>query len=244
MKNRKYKIILCEGETDQILIGSYLEKIGKWTYFKGKNLPFHKESINWFTNSEEDFLGIWQVGGNNFTIPLKEVLDLAHLESSIQKLAIITDHDDNDAETVRPSKLLSVIGKELNTEAAVDLQWIGQWKSLTFQDSFKAYSVIELCYILVPLNMQGALETFMLESLAEQAPEKEGIICQARDFINNIKSNVYLTKRREKVKAQLGVSLSVFSPDRIFTTMDELLKSVNWAEFQTAHEQFKALDNV
>ena len=120
MKNRKYKIILCEGETDQILIGSYLEKIGKWKYFKGKNLPFHKESINWFTNSEEDFLGIWQVGGNNFTIRLKEVLDLAHLESSIQKLAIITDHDDNDAETVRPSKLLSVIGKELITEAAVD----------------------------------------------------------------------------------------------------------------------------
>lgn len=107
-----------------------------------------------------------------------------------------------------------------------------------------ADSVIELCYILVPLKMQGALETFMLNSLAEQASEKDEIIRQASDFINNLKSDVYLTKRREKVKAQLGVSLSVFSPDRVFTTMNELLQSVNWAVFQTAHEQFKALNNL
>lgn len=240
----KYKVILCEGETDQILIGSYLEQIGNWNYSKNRKLPFTKESINWFVNSENDFLGIWQVGGNDFSIPLKKVLELAHLESSIQKLAVITDHDDSDAETVRPSTLLSIIGEELKTEAVVDLQWIGQWTSLAFQDKFMANSVIELCYILVPINMQGALETFMLESLSEQAPEKDEIISQASDFINNLKSKAYLTKRREKVKAQLGVSLSVFSPDRIFTTMNELLQSVNWAEFQTTHEQFKALDKI
>lgn len=130
----KYKVILCEGETDQILIGSYLEQIGNWNYLKDRKLPFTKESINWFVNSENDFLGIWQVGGNDFTIPMRKVLEMAHYESSIQKLAIITDHDDSDAETVRPSTLLSIIGEELKTESVVDLQWIGQWTSLAFQD--------------------------------------------------------------------------------------------------------------
>ena len=81
----------------------------------------------------------------------------------------------------------------------------------------------------------------MLASLSEQAAEKERVITQAKEFVENFKSDVYLRQRREKNKAELGVSLSIFSPDRIFTTMNELIRSVNWVEYQTAQKQFRLL---
>jgi hypothetical protein len=46
------------------------------------------------------------------------------------------------------------------------------------------------------------------------------------------------------VKAELGVSLSVFSPDRIFTTMKELIDSVQWEKFATANAQFERLKEL
>ena len=244
MNNKRYKIILCEGETDQILLGCYLGQIGDWEFFKGNNMPFSENPVNWFRNPENSILGIWQVGGNDFSDAVTKVLRMAYLEPSIEKLAIITDHDDVEAETLRAWTLQSIIEKELKAGAMHDLQWVDHWISLSFEDSFANNSTIELCYILVPLHEQGALETFMLSALSETAPEKEEIISQVKNFISNIKSGVYLKQRREKIKAQLGVSLSIFSPDRIFTTMNELLKSVNWADFETAHTQFKTLDRL
>lgn len=38
-------IVLCEGETDQVLISSYLGAVRGWKYFRYKNPPFAKEPI-------------------------------------------------------------------------------------------------------------------------------------------------------------------------------------------------------
>ncbi len=94
MNNNRYKIILCEGETDQILLGCNLGQIGDWEFFKGNNMPFSENPVNWFRNPENTILGIWQVGGNDFSDAVTKVLRMAYLEPSIEKLAIITDHDD------------------------------------------------------------------------------------------------------------------------------------------------------
>ena len=44
----KYNIILCEGETDQILLGYYLSEVSSWAFFKFKESPFPEEEVNWF----------------------------------------------------------------------------------------------------------------------------------------------------------------------------------------------------
>ena len=99
-------------------------------------------------------------------------------------------------------------------------------------------------YLLVPLDSVGALETFMMNSLSEQNEEKSNVILQAKEFVKNFSSQVYLRERREKVKAELGVSLSVFSPDKVFTTMKELIDSAHWETFATANTQFERLKEL
>jgi len=64
------------------------------------------------------------------------------------------------------------------------------------------------------------------------------LVCQG------FKSDVYLKKRRERTKAELGVALSAFSPDKVFTTMQELIDSFDWTEFEATDKQFKLLTEI
>jgi len=90
----------------------------------------------------------------------------------------------------------------------------------------------------------GALETFMLDALSEKSPEKKHVVEQSRSFVKGFKSDVYLKKRRERTKAELGVALSAFSPDKVFTTMQELIDSFDWTEFEATDKQFKLLTEI
>ena len=63
-------------------------------------------------------------------------------------------------------------------------------------------------------------------------------------FIKGFQSEEFLKKRRERVKAELSVSISVFLPDRMFDTMTELIKSIDWADFRTTDTQFGVLLNI
>lgn len=84
----------------------------------------------------------------------------------------------------------------------------------------------------------------MMNALSEQSKDKEHVIEESKTFIDGFQSDVYLKHRREKIKAELGVSLSIFSPDRIFTTMKELIDSVAWEDFSETHKQFELLKRL
>ncbi len=239
------KFILCEGETDQILVGYYLKKVEGWNYSHNPDkVPFKKENINWFVK-DKDLLGLWAVGGNDFSNPLREIMDRCRMEpDSTESVVIFTDHDDDIAEWERFEKILSEV-KDLIEEGEIDpAKMMGKWGKVTLRSRFDTLCKLRMSYILVPENQQGALETFMLNTLASDQKEYKNVIDQVRNFISGFKSEVYLRHRREKTKAELGVSLSVFSPDKIFTTIDELLNSVKWEEFRGFGEQFDILKDM
>lgn len=87
-------------------------------------------------------------------------------------------------------------------------------------------------------------ETDILNSLADNDIEKNKVIKQVKDFVSNLDSDVYLQKRRERVKAELGVSVAVFSPDKVFTEMSELISSVRWENLDYIHSQFALLREI
>lgn len=235
-------IILCEGETDQALVGCYLEKVAGWTFTRDiKDNPFPKESINWYTDKARHIFGIWQVGGNNFSIALKSLFEREKLEHSIDSVVIITDHDDKGAEQERVTTLQSVIATVLDDQIIEVTVTTNAWSIISFRDAFGATKV-QFLYLLVPVEEYGALETFMMNALSEQSEEKEHVIEESKAFVNEFQSDVYLKQRRDRIKAELGVSLSIFSPDRIFTTMKELIDSVHWEKFEESHRQFDELN--
>ncbi len=64
------KIILCEGETDAILLSYYLGKVAGWKYCKrgpaeiAIKTDFFEESVNWYERGD-DWLLICAAGGKD-----------------------------------------------------------------------------------------------------------------------------------------------------------------------------------
>ena len=238
-------IILCEGETDQILLGSYLEKKNGWVYLNSiKDSPFPNEFITFFKNDAEEIRGIWPVGGNDFVPAIKSIIERETDDHLISKLVIVTDHDETEG-LERFSTILQVIKNALGSRLKnnVDSFSVNSWNTIRFDNVFEDIS-IGFLFLLIPLAENGALETFMLNALSEQSLDKEYVITESRRFVAEFHSDVYLKQRREKTKAELGVSLSVFTPDKVFTTMKELLDSVDWSRFAIAREQFGLFDGL
>lgn len=242
---KKYRsLILCEGETDQALIGSYLEATAGWVYLKKtSDFPFQGERICAYQKDESNTLGIWQVGGNDFSHAIDVILEGAKKDEVVDNIVVVTDHDDLDAEQSRPQVILDDFSSSLGIETLTKDNYLNKWSPISYNNVFGP-SVIQFCYLLMPLEETGALETFMMNSLSEQNAENKNVISQAKTFVREFSSEKYLRERREKVKAELGVSLSVFSPDRVFTTMKELIDSVSWGDFTTAHVQFERLQEL
>lgn len=240
-------MILCEGRTDRDLIGCYLSKVKQWSYIENpEDVPFTDQKINWYKCDDDVYVGIWPVGGADFKPSIALIMERERMEHGIDKVAIVTDHDDENAESKRLMSICGVIEDNLSitfrpsSEAFINKEWI----DIEFSDMFGRSSVINFAYILVPKNEYGALETYMMDSLADNDSEKRNVIKQAKQFIKEFDSNVYLKKRRDRIKAELGVSLSIFSPDKALSTMIELINSVEWDRFVETHSQFALLRDI
>ena len=237
-------IILCVGITEAILISYFLADVSGWKFEKSKNAPFENFSsnINWYRTKQANYCAIWSVGGCDFTKAVEIIIGREKIEHSIENIVIVTDNDDVGAVTQRFSDIEDVIKRELGLSSLSNLSQAGC--DITVTDGFQNKNIISLQYLLVPENKSGALETFILDALSEQDEGKKDVIRKVEDFVNNFESDRYLRERREKTKAKLGVSLAIFSPDKIFTTMDEFLRSTKWGKFETTNTQFQILKDL
>ena len=241
-------VILCEGESDQILIGAYLGSVIGLKYQRiiPKDDPFSGKRINWFLNESEEYIAIWSVDGNDFIPAITTIVRLEKYECYIKKVAILTDHDDDSAEIERPRKIYDEIDRLIDIDgydSSELLLFKNKWFKINYEDSFGQKTEISILYMLIPQNSEGALETYMLNALSEDEHKKE-VIIQVIDFIREVKSEKYLRKRREKIKSELGVSIQIFNPERMFDTMMELINSVDWIKFDTTNEQFRELSKL
>ena len=98
--------------------------------------------------------------------------------------------------------------------------------------------------MLIPQQEFGAMETFVIKEIMKKGIDEEIAANQTDFFVDNFRSDKFLRKRRERIKAKLSVLLSVISPDRTFTTIDEYLKSVNWSEFEGYMDTFKPILDI
>ena len=244
-------MIFCEGASDQILISAYLMKEKGWEFVKGRkdSFPFSDKDLFWYVNESGEYLGIWQISGKSFEPVIRKVLVLEAVEHTVESICIITDHDDEDeAESKRPEGIFNAVHEVLKIKDFDVNELIvksnHRWTSIEYKDSFLQEQHMNICYLLVPLDSQGALETYMLNAISEDSESKKNAIRQVKAFIKGFQSEEFLKKRRERVKAELSVSISVFLPDRMFDTMTELIKSIDWADFRTTDTQFGVLLNI
>ena len=242
-RNSIKALILCEGETDQILIGSYMEGTGNWKYVMEGMKEFPGEKILCYRKQNGQRIGIWKAGGCSFRDIVSKVAYRDYHDPIIENLIVVTDNDNIDESSARIQSIADTLKKQLKTHKIKGEDIDNQWAKISFSNDFGSYDLNVYC-LLVPINDIGALETFMMNAISEKSDEKAEVIDQVKAFVKDFKSERYLRHRREKIKAELGIALSIFSPDRIFTTMKEIIDDVEWSELATAHEQFKVLDEM
>lgn len=240
-------IIICEGKTDGILISYGLITLSHYTFVKSDvvkrkvGLSFPQLDISWYAQ-DENYIGIVYAGGNDFGKSITQIIERNKYQFDIDKILVITDHDDITAESDRLKDIENVINSELGGDA-LRLE-TGIWNKIDMTDDLGQSNQLKFYYMLIPEHDFGAMETFVVDSLRKMGDEEELAAEQVERFIDSFKSEKFLKKRRERVKAKLSVLLSVISPDRTFTTIDDYLKAMYWSKFEGYKNTFKPILDV
>lgn len=242
------RIILCEGKTDVILLSYYLGQCQGWefnrnpTKFKVKLHDIENQFIAHYKKDKEE-LCICSVGGkDNFISFYKEYVEKYIVDSENGelefKLVIITDRDDRavlDIEKQFNEGLSPHITKFKNQK----------WTDNSFINSFSQEGSLFVLGIIIPKEKQGALETLLMDSISEDTYDKN-IVLKSKSFVKGISKDAskYIKTDRLLLKSELGVSFAILFPEKVFSLIDEQLKSIDWKKSTIINECFKELMNI
>lgn len=238
-------VILCEGSTDAILLSYYLNKVFGWGFCKKS--PEHldikqsefDQSINWYKRGDDRLL-ICGVGGKDKMASFfKEKIFSPIINSdAFSKIVLVLDRDDKSTKTIEAhaSQLFKPIVTEMKNDCWVDNRYV---------DAFGMQKNVSSLLIAVPTEQQGALETLMLEAIAED-PYDAAIVESAGDFVDRMQKSAsrYIPNRRMRLKAHLGVTWAVQYPEKVFKLIDEQIRSVSWEKSEVLRNCFHQLDNI
>jgi hypothetical protein len=239
------KLILCEGKTDAILLSYYLESTCGWTH---RNAPkslaikvdeIKGESAYWYAKNNESLL-ICGVGGkNNFSSFFKEKILHTMVDSNaFSRIAVVTDRDDQEEQSIIDS--FRLLFRPIITEVESDI-----WVSNSYENSYKQEAFADFLLVIIPADKEGALETLLLDAISENEYDKT-IVKRSIAYINEIQplANEYIHKKRLKLKACLGVTWAIQYPEKIFSFIDNQIRSVKWEESQVLAQCFHQLKNI
>lgn len=242
------RIIMCEGETDMTLLGLYLKPMCGWEYLKKPKHPLDISKTNSGKNQKAESYGknseeliICCVGGkDNFEEFFKRnIIPMVFYSSEKEKnfrIALVTDADD---------RTVSEIEADVLSQLSPDVSLIQNniWTTNTVHNSFDEEATIDFLLSIIPLKGSGALETVLMQSLAEME-DGEVIVTESGTFIDSLPDNKYIPSDRLKLKAKLGVVLSVIYPDKVFSQFDKQLEIVDWSSSSTLAECFEELMKI
>ena len=239
------KLILCEGKTDAILLSYYLESTCGWTHRNApKSLAIKAdevkgESAYWYRKDNESLL-ICGVGGkDNFGSFFKEkILPTMVDTSAFSKIAVVTDRDVREEQSILDS--FRSLFRPIITNVKNDT-----WVSNSYENSFKQEAFVDFLLVVIPAEKEGALETLLLDAISENEYDKT-IVERSIAYVDEIQSlaNEYIHKNRLKLKACLGVTWAIQYPEKIFSFIDEQIRTVKWEESQVLAQCFQQLKNI
>ncbi|MEE1247739.1 MAG: DUF3226 domain-containing protein [Lachnospiraceae bacterium] len=244
-------IIICEGETDFVFLQHFMIRVNGWEdRGKSKENPSFKldiknsESRDFFKNS--DILTIISCGGcGNIKTAFEKVVrnnqnEIVDDEKRYSKIVILTDNDEDGVEKKIVSDLSTVSGTK-------DMINNRNWTRLSFLDMAENPFDTELLLLIIPFDKRGALETFLLNSVANQNPYDAEIIKKAKAFVGSADPEKrYLTHRGFKTKAELYAYFSVridYTPNQL-KQRKEILTNIPWEEYENIQESFKELKKL
>lgn len=101
---------------------------------------------------------------------------------------------------------------------------------------------MELLLLVIPFEDIGAMETFLLNAIANDSAYDAEIIRKGNQFVEEVdKERKYLTKRRYITKSKFDVYFSIRTAAEQFVERQNILKRVPWEQYSQIQEEFHKL---
>lgn len=220
MKNT-VSILLCEGPSDLALISLFLiDNCGYLFEPKGKRKisvnEKNGEYASWYTNGDVNLL-ICSVGGcDKFNSFYNQYIQELFNDLKIAHLIVVKDADDDADEAFNSINFSGVSFKS-------DEWYFGQYlNAFGFNVDYKSFIRI------IPKKSCGALETLIINSLLIDEPEIAKSVLSYVENLGNDESK-YLNKTRYKLKAKLGIMMTLIDPQRTFSSLTNRFSLLNFS---------------
>ncbi|MDO5539699.1 MAG: hypothetical protein Q4F83_06455 [Eubacteriales bacterium] len=243
-------IILCEGSTDYVLIQYFLRKAYEWDDFKENSAlrnRFGMARILKHSQTGDEVTVTGCRGSSGIVTGFKFILEsnsIAGTENErYRNIVIITDRDEVGTE----SEFANEIQKILNEK---DVIWESHiqndvWISCTHQNAHGREIQFRILLLVIPFEETGALETFLLNSIAKDDTYDANLIEKCNGFVDNIDGEKrYLNKRRYVTKAKFDVYFSIRTPAGQFVERQNVLRGVKWEKYTDIQACFKKLGDL
>lgn len=120
------------------------------------------------------------------------------------------------------------------------------WEKNTYKlNGFDNTVTINTLLLIIPAESEGALETVLLNSISEDSYDKV-IVDDVEEFMNSNQSKYskYLLNNRLLLKSKLGTVFAIMSPQKVFSFIDEIIKSVDWEKSALLLKLFEKLGEI
>ena len=227
-------VILCEGHTDAILLSYYLGRVYGWKPLKRQptncfiTVDSQNQDVNWYKKADTNFGSFYH---NKIEHPI--------IDSDLfQKLVVITDHDKNTIKTIEKSVNDAIWGETAYFKNGI-------WTEATYYNSFAEEKKLQVLLKIIPEKYEGALETVMLDAIAEDPYDNE-IVNRCKAFIDEIRpfAEKYINKDRLALKAKLSATWAVQSPEKVFRFIDQQIRMVAWENSTVLKSCFAELSEL
>lgn len=236
-------IILCEGLTDCMFIQYYMRNVYNWMDDGSQSLGFTK----WNRKLKKGFnqLIIGHNGGCSGLLPMLDNVFQSNFlckENELYcKVVFITDRDGDDSEANMIGQIKDNIASHHGTIKS-DLK-NNEWVDINFVNSIGENITVSFLILVIPLDECGAIETVLLNSIAEKDTYDSAIINNSKKFVSDADSEGrYLRKRRHKLKAWFNVFFSIRVPEDFYTERQKIFMQFPWEKNQQLKNIFEKLD--
>lgn len=241
-------VILCEGSTDFVLLQHFMRRTYQWEYKSNKQINIAGQSARECTLQKDDnTVSIIGCCGCNRLIPCLNyelmLNSVSALGEAYDKIVIITDRDEVLTEQEFSEQIEYQI-KVYNGKYS-GLITNNEWMEFSFINGYGDELKTKLLMLVIPFEETGAMETFLLNAIAEQDEYDKYIINQCNAFVDNVDNQrKYLNKRRYITKAKFDVYFSVRTSAEQFNERRNIIKNVAWEKYPLIQNSFDKLGEL
>lgn len=241
--------IITEGPTDYTFIQYYMRKVCSWQDYQESSLRKADKQIKAREfKKNSDVLTIVSSGGctriaERLDLLLKKNSNSSNSDEAFTKIVIISDNDDEQAGRKIETAIESVFQKYA-IDSSKELE-NRKWYTFTMHNSIAEELKVEMLLLLIPFDEHGAIETFLLDAIAEKDEYDKEIINKGNNFVETVDSEErYLKHRRDIVKAKMDVYFSIRASAEQFTERQNILKNIEWEKYEKIQTCFSELGKL